>query len=72
VIVTRPERSGERTALRLKEMGHEPIARPLSWPFHMPAVVKEALSTHSGPVAITSAEAVRAIEQLGPALVPYL
>jgi uroporphyrinogen-III synthase len=38
----------------------------------MPGVAENALSSHSGLVAITSAEAVYAVEQLGPALVPHL
>lgn len=72
VIVTRPEHSGERTAQRLAEMGHEPIGVPLSRPIHTPQVAKEVLSVHAGPIAITSAEAVRAIAELGPFLAPHL
>lgn len=72
VIVTRPEHSGGRTAQRLVEMGHEPIAIPLSRPIHTARAAKEALSVQAGPIAITSAEAVRAIEELGPVLEPHL
>ena len=72
VIVTRPEHSGERTARRLVEMGHEPIGVPLSRPIHTAEAAKEALSVHAGPIAITSAEAVRAIEELGLFLAPHL
>lgn len=72
VIVTRPEHSGERTARRLMEMGHQPIGVPLSRPIHTPQAAKEALSVHAGPIAITSAEAVRAIEEIGPFLAPHL
>ncbi|MEZ2129885.1 MULTISPECIES: uroporphyrinogen-III synthase [unclassified Sinorhizobium] len=72
VIVTRPEHSGERTAQRLSEMGHEPIGVPLSRPMHTAQAAKDALSIHAGPIAITSAEAVRAIAELGPFLTPHL
>lgn len=72
VLVTRPAHSGERTAQRLREMGHEPLLLPLARPVYNPNAARLALKKTTGPVAVTSAEAVRTLEALGPALQPHL
>jgi uroporphyrinogen-III synthase len=61
VLVTRPQSQGERTAQRLRGMGHEPLLLPLSEPRHDTDAAIEALNVHDGPIAITSAEAVRSL-----------
>ncbi|MBB3658837.1 uroporphyrinogen-III synthase [Rhizobium sp. BK650] len=72
VLVTRPAHSGERTAQRLRALGHEPLLLPLSRPVHDAAAAGQALETTNGPVAITSAEAVRTLQFLGDALTSHL
>ncbi len=72
VIVTRPELSGRRTARRLEELGHTPVLLPLSRPVHDPLAAEQGLRRPHSAVAVTSAEAVRAIQLLGSALEPYL
>lgn len=72
VLVTRPAHSGERTAQRLRELGHEPLLLPLTRPVHDIAAARQALETTAGAIAMTSAEAVRALQSLGEALVPHL
>ncbi|MBB4230928.1 uroporphyrinogen-III synthase [Rhizobium mongolense] len=71
VLVTRPLRSGERTAKRLRGMGHEPVLLPLSQPMHDGQTAMDALARSHGPIAITSAEAVRALASSGTDLKPY-
>jgi len=61
VLVTRPQHSGERTAKRLRELGHEPILLPLSRPVHDASAALRGLTTTKGSIAITSAEAIRAL-----------
>jgi len=61
VLVTRPQHSGERTAKRLRELGHEPILLPLSQPVHDANAALRGLSMTEGSIAITSAEAIRAL-----------
>ncbi|QFY61630.1 uroporphyrinogen-III synthase [Rhizobium grahamii] len=63
VLVTRPLHSGERTAERLRDMGHEPILFPLAEPVHDPAALL-GLAERTGPLAVTSAEAIRALASL--------
>ncbi|KRB62750.1 uroporphyrinogen III synthase [Rhizobium sp. Root708] len=63
VLVTRPLRSGERTAERLRDMGHEPMLFPLAEPVHDPAALHD-LAGRPGPLAVTSAEAIRALASL--------
>lgn len=72
VLVTRPAHSGERTAQRLRELGHEPLLLPLARPVHDATAARRALETTAGPIAITSAEAARSLEALGEALAPHL
>ena len=72
VVVTRPAHSGERTAARLRALGHDPVLLPLTAPHHDGPAALAALAAGSGAVAITSAEAVRALARLGTALQPHL
>ena len=72
VIVTRPEDSGWRTAERLEALGHTPILLPLTTPVHDPQAADNALATPHAALAITSAEAVQVLFQLGPRLSPFL
>ena len=72
VIVTRPENSGRRTALRLEELGHQPVILPLSSPSHDPPAALRALARPHSSIAVTSAEAIRCLAKLGPALAPHL
>ncbi|QWW67541.1 uroporphyrinogen-III synthase [Rhizobium sp. WYJ-E13] len=72
VLVTRPAHSGERTAQRLRELGHEPLLLPLAHPLHDMVAARLALETSTGSIAITSAEAVRTLQALGEALSPHL
>jgi len=72
VLVTRPQRQGERTAQRLRSMGHEPLLLPLSEPRHDSDAAIKALDAHDGPVAITSAEAVRSLTAKSSELARHL
>lgn len=72
VLVTRPAHSGERTAQRLRDLGHEPLLLPLAWPVHETEAALQALTASKGAIAITSAEALRALSTLGGRLTPHL
>ncbi|HEY0120365.1 MAG TPA: uroporphyrinogen-III synthase [Rhizobium sp.] len=72
VVVTRPQHSGERTAQRLTEMGHEALPLPLSEPVHDIDAARRALSETQDAIAVTSAEAVRALATLGLGLAAHL
>ncbi|MFT4185511.1 MAG: uroporphyrinogen-III synthase [Rhizobium sp.] len=72
VVVTRPRHSGERTARRLAQMGHEALLLPLSTPIHDTEAAGHALSETQGTIAVTSAEAIRALAALGEAIRPHL
>ena len=72
VVVTRPRHSGERTVRRLAQMGHEPLPLPLAEPIHHVKEAGRALQETQGAIAITSAEAIRALAPLGPDLKPHL
>jgi uroporphyrinogen-III synthase len=72
VVVTRPAHSGERTAERLRELGHEPVLVPLAHPVHRPEAAGQALTDFGGAIAVTSAEAIRVLASLGRALAPHL
>lgn len=62
VVVTRPKDRAQATAARLLAMGHEPVLLPLSVARHLTEAAKRGLS-HSYPaIAITSAEALRAVD----------
>lgn len=62
VIVTRPSASARRTADKLRRLGHQPILLPVTEPVHDPEAIAAALLTPHRGLAITSAEAVRALD----------
>jgi uroporphyrinogen-III synthase len=72
VLVTRPPQPGTRTAERLVEMGHEPLLLPLFEPVHDAEKAFAGLAATDGPIAVTSAEAIRAITERPVELQPYL
>lgn len=64
VIVTRPTQSGRRTAEKLRERGHDPVILPLTAPTHDVLAAARALERPYSAIAVTSAEAIRALEKL--------
>ncbi|AYG67663.1 MULTISPECIES: uroporphyrinogen-III synthase [unclassified Rhizobium] len=72
VVVTRPQHSGERTMRRLARMGHEAFLLPLAEPVHYIEEAGPALLSTQGAIAVTSAEAIRALASLGSDLAPHL
>lgn len=72
VVVTRPERSAEKTAAKLRTLGHDPVLLPLFYPIHHGDVASAALKTPVSAIAVTSAEAIRAVKPLGRAVDPFL
>lgn len=66
VLVTRPKLQAEATAGKLVELGHEPELLPLSRAIHLSGAAATALGLAHSAIAITSAEAIRALELLGP------
>ncbi|MCZ7446866.1 uroporphyrinogen-III synthase [Agrobacterium rhizogenes] len=72
IVVTRPQRSGERTAAKLEALGHEPVLLPLFYPSNHGERAMVALSDPAGAIAVTSAEALRAMATSGEQLAPYL
>ncbi|NLR99161.1 uroporphyrinogen-III synthase [Rhizobium sp. P38BS-XIX] len=68
VVVTRPRHSGERTVRRLTQMGHDAFLLSLAEPIHHTGEAARALSNTEGAIAVTSAEAIRALATLGPDL----
>lgn len=65
VVVTRPMRSGQKTATLLRELGYEPILLPLTEAVHMAEAAREALARQPDAFAVTSAEALRALDTSG-------
>lgn len=72
IVVTRPQRSGERTAAKLEALGHTPVLLPLFHPVHHGERAISALSNPMGAIAATSAEALRALARSEEQLAPYL
>lgn len=72
VLVTRPAHSAEKTAQRLRDMGHEPLLLPLRRPQHDSAAAASALAATRGAIAVTSAEAMRVLSALGETLGSHL
>ena len=64
LTVTRPEQSGQKTAARLKALGHEVTLLPLSDPIYHSDAINEALKQHYSSIAITSAEALNALNTI--------
>ncbi|MDX0626030.1 uroporphyrinogen-III synthase [Sinorhizobium medicae] len=71
VLVTRPRPSAESTAAKLGAMGHETAILPMLQAQHLADAVLTALSVPHQAISITSAEAVRVLGSLGPALEPH-
>jgi len=65
VIVTRPTRQGERTAVQLAERGHQALLLPLTHPVPDGNAARNALARSNGAIAVTSAEAIYALFNLG-------
>ncbi len=61
VVVTRPLNRAEATATELRGMGHEPLLLPLSEAQHLTDAAKRALARPHPAIALTSAEALRAL-----------
>jgi uroporphyrinogen-III synthase len=72
VLIIRPELQAEQTAAKLAGLGHEPVVLPLFRPVHDAGLCLDALRSSHSALAITSAEAIRCLAGLGPALAPYL
>jgi uroporphyrinogen-III synthase len=72
VIVTRPRRQGERTAVQLVERGHEAQLLPLTHPVHDGNAARNALVRSKGAIVVTSAEAIYALCDLGRLAAPDL
>jgi uroporphyrinogen-III synthase len=63
VLVTRPDLSARATAAKLVALGHEPLLLPLTEAVHNTNAAERALSESRGALAVTSAEALRALPQ---------
>ncbi|CUX33674.1 uroporphyrinogen-III synthase [Rhizobium oryzihabitans] len=72
IVVTRPHRSGEKTAAKLEALGHQPVLLPLFHPVHYGEHAIPALSDPLSAIAVTSAEALRSLETLRDRLAPHL
>ena len=72
VLVIRPEIQAMRTAQKLAALGHEAVILPLMAPMHDLHLAADALKTSYWALALSSAEAVRCLQELGPTLEPYL
>lgn len=72
LLVTRPRPAAESTAEKLKALGHEVTILPLMEAQHFPGAVQGALERSHDGIAVTSAEVIRVLAALGPALRPHL
>ncbi|QFI67903.1 uroporphyrinogen-III synthase [Sinorhizobium alkalisoli] len=72
LLVTRPQPAAERTARKLEALGHEVAVLPLMQAQHYPDALEASLDRRHDALAVTSAEAIRALATLGPALDPHL
>ncbi|KQQ45424.1 hypothetical protein ASF69_08445 [Rhizobium sp. Leaf311] len=63
VVVTRPQASGMKTAQLLRQRGHEVILLPLVRPLHLAQACVDAFASRPAAFAVTSAEAIRALEE---------
>jgi uroporphyrinogen-III synthase len=64
VLVTRPEQASSRTAAELARFGHEPVLLPLMQAAHQTQSLMSALLPGTAALAVTSAEAIRALRAL--------
>ncbi|WHA41457.1 uroporphyrinogen-III synthase [Agrobacterium larrymoorei] len=62
VVVTRPERSGKKTAAHLRQRGYDPVMLPLTYPVYHREAVRDAFERPPAALAVTSAEALRALQ----------
>ena len=72
VLVTRPERAAARTLERLRALGHDPVAFPVTAAEQRPQPVREALEKPHGAILVTSAETVRILRSLGDTISRHL
>jgi uroporphyrinogen-III synthase len=72
VLVTRPQPSAAATAARLEAMGHEAIVLPMMEAIHQPHAAQDGLALPHGAIAVTSAEAIRALAAIRNQLAPHL
>jgi uroporphyrinogen-III synthase len=72
VLIIRPELQAEQTAAKLASLGHDPVVLPLFRPVHDAGLCLDALRSSHSALVITSGEAIRCLQGLGPALEPYL
>lgn len=72
VIVTRPEPSATKTALRLEALGHQAEVMPLFAARHDPEEAARALSNIPAGLIVTSAETARVLAGLPERLTPHL
>ena len=72
VLITRPESRASGTVAKLEELGHEVVGFPLFAPVHDLRAAEAALEMPHEAIAVTSAEAVRGLEQLDAALARHL
>lgn len=64
VLVTRPEPAAGRTAAELRRRGHEPLLVPLAVAEHDVETLAAALARPHSAIAVTSAEALRALKAI--------
>jgi uroporphyrinogen-III synthase len=72
VLITRPENRAGTTAAKLAELGHEVVSFPLFAAVSDQHALRAALGVPHSAIAMTSAEAVRGLVELGEALGPHL
>lgn len=66
VLVTRPMPAAERTAAELTKRGHQPVLLPLMRAEHRTDTLRPAPLPGASALAVTSAEALRALAELPP------
>ncbi|KQW28035.1 hypothetical protein ASE36_16420 [Rhizobium sp. Root274] len=66
VLVTRPLPAAERTAAELKKRGHQPVLLPLMRAEHRTDKLRPGPLPGASALAVTSAEALRALAELAP------
>lgn len=71
VLVIRPEMQALRTARKIAELGHDAVVFPLFRPLQDLEACRAALMTAHSALAVSSAEAVRCLQQLGTELAPH-
>ncbi|WP_349436191.1 uroporphyrinogen-III synthase [Pararhizobium sp. A13] len=72
VLVTRPQPSAAATAARLEALGHEAIVLPMMEAGYQPQAALDVLPLPHSAIAVTSAEAFRALSAISDRLAPHL